>query len=279
MQLTSVDWSRVRGSLESAASRIASLLERVHDPEAPGTGDWDATETAAHLSHTFAANLGAVRGAPTGHSNTLTGPVTEVRDVTRYNAANLEHDVERDLGALASRIEATAREFLQETSDATGDEIVAWVDGAKLPISAVACHWIGESLLHGFDIAKSQGLPWRTEASWASQWFAGFLVPVVQGSDPTTWVDAARARRRRISVDVRVRGAGRALFRLEDGELSVENPTSRRAGCHLLADPAAYFLLTWGRIGPMRAMVTGKIAVWGRRPLDGQRLASCLRAP
>ena len=278
MHATSVDWKRVRSSLSEAARRVARLLRRVRDPGAPGTGDWSAAETAAHLSHSFAANLSTVRGSTSDLPADLSGPTSEVLRVADYNDDNLELDPERDLATLAARIEATASEFLAATQDSAPDQPVTWLRGAKLPISALACHWIGESLLHGFDIARGNGLPWTVDPGHAALWFAGMAVPAVEGFDERALVDQEKAAGLRARVDMRVRGAARVLFVLEDGKLHVEGPAGK-ADCHVSIEPATNLLLSWGRIGPLRAMAGGRLVVWGRRPMQSLRLTRVLTQP
>jgi hypothetical protein len=282
MYATSVRWEHVRESLDAAGHRVADLLRRVRDPKAPGTGDWSAAETAAHLSHSFAANLNAVRGAGGELPPHLSSPVTTVPtlgNVSDFNASNLGVDEERDLGTLAARIEQTAADFLAETADAAGDEPVTWLTGVKVPVSALACHWIGESLLHGFDIARGSDLPWTIERTWAALWFAGLTVPLIEVSDPTTFVRQDKADGLRACVEMRVRGVDPVVFVLENGTLRVVSPSSRKAACHVSVDAATNLLLSWGRITPLRAMATGRLFVWGRRPMQAMQLTGALTSP
>src|SRR5436309_14168176 len=100
-----VEWQRVRESLRGAAHRAARLLRVVPDPEAPGTGEWSAAETAAHLTHSLAVNLNAVRGRGGDLPPHLSSSAGTVDSVADFNASNLDLDPERDLEALAARIE------------------------------------------------------------------------------------------------------------------------------------------------------------------------------
>src|SRR5439155_15989873 len=115
--------------------------------------------------------------------------VAGATDVADVNAAMLATDPGRHPGRLSQRIEETAKAFLEHTAEAAGDEPVTWLGGAKVPVSAVVGHWIGESLLHGLDVADGSGLPWTIEPTWAELTFTRFLVPLIDAFDPRAFVD------------------------------------------------------------------------------------------
>src|SRR5919109_3219705 len=138
MHVTSVDWRRAREVLEGAAHRVAGLLRTIRDPQAPGTGEWTAVETAAHLTHTFAVDLASARGEDLDLPPPMASPVTALGKVSDFNADNLGSDGERDLAVLATRIEEIAANFLSDTADSAGDEPTTWLGGGKLPVSALA---------------------------------------------------------------------------------------------------------------------------------------------
>jgi len=280
---TKRDWLRLREALGEAATRTADLLHRVRNPAAPGTGAWTAAETATHL----AAGLEADHAAAVGQIPPDLSPevlsralgVTRSTDVAGVNVAMLETNRERDLGQLSARIENTAGAFLEDTADAAGDEPVMWLGGVKVPVAAVVGHWIGESLLHGMDIATGSGLAWAIEPACAELTFTRFLVPLIDAFDPRAFVDQDRAKGTKARVEIRVRDAEPVQFVLEDGALRVERPPTTRASCYVAADAASNFLLTWGRIDPLRAAARGRIRVWGRKPWKALQLARALRMP
>src|SRR5438270_2521296 len=144
MSVPNVDWGRTREALQAAARRLRELVGAVADPGARGTGDWTAAETAAHLTHSYAINLGIARGSGPELPPELSAPEALVRAVSVFNDDNLRADPERDLRVLGPRIEQRACEFLEVTAGAAGDETVSWLGGAKIPLSGVACHMIGE---------------------------------------------------------------------------------------------------------------------------------------
>ena len=278
MSVPAVDWEQTRATLESIARRVCELVGRVPDPSAPGTGEWTAAETAAHLTHSYGVNLGiarATREAP----EELSAPGMLVQSVSVFNAVNLEADPERDLHVLGPRIDQRAREFLEETAGAAGDEPVQWLGGAKLPISSVACHMIGEALLHGADIGRGSGLPWAIPGPAAALASQGFTLALLDAVDPRAFVDQRRGAGLTARVDMRIRRGASVVFILEDGALRLEHPPERGADCHVSVDPVANYLMGWGRLSPVRAMVGGKLVVWGRKPWMAARLLGALRTP
>ena len=282
MNTTGEYWPRIREALSGAAHRTAALLRRTLDPAALGTGTWTAAETGAHLAFTLAADLTATGGRVPDLSPHLLSQaigIARATDVAELNAATLESDPERDLGSLSARIEDRAAAFLEHTAEAMGDEPVTWLGGVKLPVSAVAGHWIGEALIHSQDIAGGSGLPWTMEPAWAELAFTRFLVPMLEASDPRAFVDQHRADGKKTRVEIRVRGAEPVLIVLDDGALRVERSSTTRASCYVAADAPTNFLLSWGRIDPLRAAATGRLRVWGSKPWKALQLARALRMP
>jgi hypothetical protein len=69
------------------------------------------------------------------------------------------------------------------------------------------------------------------------------------------------------------------VLHFDDGDLTVEPEPSGRVDCHLSADPVAFMLVGWGRIGQGPAILKGQLLAWGRKPWLGLKLRSLLRNP
>jgi hypothetical protein len=279
MSVPAVDWGRIREALEEAVGRVVGLVGAVRDPEARGTGEWTAAETAAHLTHSFGVNRSLILGSGFQVPDELSSPDALIESISLFNEANLQADPERDLRVLGPRIGQIAREVLDRTADAAGDEPVTWLGGAKLSISAVACHMIGETLLHGSDIARGNGVKWTVPGPSAALVFQGFALAMIDGLDPRTFVDQAGAAGERAVVDMRVRGAAPVLFVLEDRALGLADPGTRRVDCRVSVDAATNFQMGWGRMSPLRAMARGRLVAWGRRPWKAATLTRVIRTP
>jgi len=107
----------------------------------------------------------------------------------------------------------------------------------------------------------------------------GFAFRALTAVDPRFPVDQEQAAGVRACFDIRVRRTGRVFLILDDGAMRIEPPSSRRVDCHLSAEPAALFLLIWSRTSEWPGVLSGRLALWGRRPWLGVRLPQMLRNP
>ena len=127
----------------------------------------------------------------------------------------------------------------------------------------------------------------REAASEIARYFAGPLLagPLLRpGLLPVVphYLRAERARGRPARYDIRLRGehAARAVFTIEDGVLTVGTPAAgQRADCYLSADPRAFLLVLYGRTGPLKPALAGRILAWGRRPWLALTLPARFRRP
>ncbi len=271
--VATVDWAQARAALGEATASLAALLRTVEHPEAPTLGEWDVAELATHLSHAFDVVPGLA-------GRTRASPLGELWELGNVTTSLVHDDAERDLEMLAKRIETGAARFLEATAGAAADDPCPWlVEGSVLPVATLTCHLLNETVVHGYDIAKADGKPWVVKPSHAALIFEGFLLPVFQVVGPRTLVNQEGAAGLRACYDVRLRGAGRFFLVFDDGEMTVEAPSSRKVDCHLSVDPAAFLLVAWARISQWRAIPRGQLLAWGRRPWLGVRLRSLLRSP
>jgi len=267
---TSVDPVAARAALASVVPRLTALIRSVGDPGAHAVGEWSAGEVAVHLAHAWERLPALARGD-------VDSPLREPGELAALTISLVREEPGRDLEETARRIEAAASAFL--ATPAT-DEPRPWlVQGTALPGSAFTCHLLNETLVHGYDIARSQGRPWRIEPAHAGMAIMGFLFRALSVVDPRFPVRQRQAAGVRACFDIRVRRSGRAFLVLDDGALTIEAPSARPVDCHLSAEPATLFLLIWSRTGQWPGVLSGRLAVWGRRPWLGARLPRMLRNP
>ena len=69
------------------------------------------------------------------------------------------------------------------------------------------------------------------------------------------------------------------MLTIKNGAATVEPWASQPVDCHLSADPAAFLLLGYGRIGQWRAIGRGQLLAWGRKPWLALRLRSLFFNP
>jgi hypothetical protein len=250
-------------------SFVRLVRESAHD--GPVVGHWETGDVACHVSHVIRADTEVLAGRPPPTTELTPAAVAVLTD------AMLADDPERDVGVLADRIEALLADFLAVSSAPAGEQ-VTWLGGVQLPASAVACHLLEELLVHGFDIASATNGEWTIAPPHAALAIAGAAVPIVTAAGPTAFVNPKSAQGFRARVDVRLRGYQRFTFVFDDG-MTIEGDTSEPVDAHVSADPVSMLLLMLNRVSAMRAILTGKVTAWGRRPWRLRRMLTVMTPP
>jgi len=264
-RLHPVDKSRAASEVDEAVHQLCDMLRAARDLGAAAVGHWSARDVAVHL----AESLDLYNRMATGTGS----PADTIDAITDLNEQLVTACDERDARVLAGRIEAAAASYTATARATAGDPDVPWHAGLRTPLTTLLATTLGEVLVRGHDIARAVGAPWRIPAGSASTVFQG-LLPVLPA------LTSERATTVRARFDVRLRGdpGARAAFSFADGELTVEpGRTTERVDCHLSADPASFLLVMYGRIGPVRPAVTGRVVAWGRKPWLGLALPSLFR--
>jgi hypothetical protein len=272
-------WPEARAAIEAVTPRLTVLLRGVTDPREHAVGEWNIAEVAAHLSHVCAGELmsastaGAEPGPAIGNAR--------LEGVARFNADNLDADPERDPDVLASRIQARVAELLETTGHLRGDETVTWLGGMRLPVGLIFCHLLGELVVHGHDIATASRQRWVIEPRHAALAFM-FLLSFLKSIDPSmraSFVDPDAAAGLRARYELRVRGGRSWFVEFDDGAMSISNMPTGAVDCHISADPVTFLLVGFGRIGPIRPALTGRMIAWGWKPHLAFKLTHLLRSP
>lgn len=287
-QATTADWKQGQDALRAEVNRVTSLLRSIKDTQVPAVGQWNIGDLAMHLSQVWL-------GLPSMARRDLS-PIYEVLPDIAGTAGDsmmndiwelgdlmvraVNNDPERDVGVLADRIEAEADRYFAECVGADPNAQGPWmVDGFTMPLSVFTYHLLDETVVHAYDIARAAGRSWRIEPSHAAMALGRFVFRVFQAAPPRMFVNAANAAGLRATYDIRLRGADRFYFVFNDGDFTVEEPSSRRVDCHISADPVAMLLVTFARSSQWPAIATGKLMAWGRKPWLGFQLRGLLRNP
>ena len=268
-----VDWGEAKAEVARAFPRLTTLLRTVGNPGAPsGVGEWTLTDVAVHLSHAVDAVTAVAKGGG--------GMVDDVWELPGMTAMLVQAEGERDLHALADRIDASAAALLDAMRAAPADDRRMWmVKGIDVPLSFATCHMLNELVMHGRDIALADGQEWPIDRRSAVLALEGFVLPVL-GALGRSMVDQDAARGLTLTYDVRIRGGGRYQFLFDDGDFAIRpGGPVRPVDVHLSADPEALLLVSWNRISQWNAIPKGKLLAWGRKPWVGLKLRSLLRNP
>jgi hypothetical protein len=220
----------------------------------------------AHLTG-VTAYTAMLRGVPS--------PARSIDAIAAWNQANVARVAELDCAALAAQVHHAYSGFLEEARRHAAEELVGWHADLRLPVSALCAILAGEAYIHGRDIARALRRPWRLDPRDARTIFLG-LLPVLPH-----YVDPRRAARCTATFDIRLRGdpAAHATFAFHHGRLTIGPPDGQPVDCRISADPAAQLLVTYGRSGPLRPALRGRITAGGRKPWLGLRLPRLFRKP
>lgn len=275
-----VDRAAAGEAVAAAAARVQSLMRSVENPSAKGLGRWNVAELAVHLS----TSLDGIRAMAQGGG----GFLPELGGLSRLTEALVAGEEERDLARMADRVGATVEALLAVVLEAPADELCPWaVQGTRFRLSQLLCQALCELLVHGRDLALAGKQPlrsglagrWPIGRSDARMTLLGFVFPAMAALGPAM-VNPGPARDVRATYDVHVRGGGRAALRFADGDLTVTpEPLPGPVDCRLSVDPAAFLLVSWGRVNQWQAILRGKLLAYGRKPWIGLELRSLLTNP
>lgn len=248
--------SALLAAVEKTAFRVSLLLRSAGHPERTAIGTWTVGETANHLAHCYSSFTNVFRGSF----------AVAPEDVDSHNEEVLADDPVRDLDELADRVDAGAAKYLEIAGGFDQDALIDFFTGMQVPASSVSATLLGEALVHGYDIAKAEGLPWPIDPEHA--------ILTLEGLEPAMvyFVDEEAAAGLSACFEIGVRGGSTRYWHVEDGQLTVEDSPQAPVDCHISADPMTWLLMSYNRIGPTTPALTGKVLVWGRRPWLALRL-------
>jgi uncharacterized protein (TIGR03083 family) len=270
---TRVDWAAAQAAVVKAAPRFSALVRSARKPDAPALGEWDVTEVAQHVSHAADVVLAVSQGG-----GNLLEDIWDMPSLTKVMVAGEGH---RPLGEIADRLDESVARLLgaMAAAHAKGDDAArTWlVAGTEMQPSSLTCHILNELTVHGWDIARAEGVPWPIERSHAAMIIDGFVYPSLHTLGRAMVSEKAADKRARF--EVHLRGGTRSWLRFANGDFSVEASPQGPVDVHLSVDPEAYLLVAWGRISQWPAIGKGKMLAWGRKPWLGPQLRSWLRNP
>lgn len=266
-------------ALADAAFRTAQLLRSGLDPAAqvPGLA-WTAAETAAHL----VADLREHTAILTRHASgpAWMGPGSNERNAAERgaaaNRAQLDAFPERDLTVLAGLVEEAAAAFNTAIAAHPATVPVVTANGVPMSPATLVSVLLGEQLIHGLDLARSAGRPWPIARDDALRVIGGIMAIAGDYLDP----DAARGLH--VSYELRFGHGDRYRF-VVDGSAATASTAALgedgRPDCVIIADPVAFVLVGYGRVGQWSQILRGKLRAGGRRPWLALRFSSLLTRP
>ncbi|NUR00712.1 MAG: hypothetical protein HOY79_30550 [Streptomyces sp.] len=264
--------AQVRAALRDVVPSLVALVRSIPDANSVAVGTWTAGDVAAHVSHVFRFDTDAVAGRPVPEATVTPAGMAEV------NAKMLAEDGERDPAVLADRIGRLADEF-DDVASRSRAATVDWLQGVRLPPSAVASHLLEECLIHGHDIARATGRSWPIRRSHALLAVEGGVLPLIAALPPTVFLNREKAGSFRARFEVRLRGGGRTVMDFDRGSLTLDGAGARNVDARISADPGSLMLVFIGRQGLGKPLLGGKLAAWGRRPWKLTRMLTAISPP
>ena len=244
-----------RSALRAATNRLADLIRPLPELEQPIPGsEWSARQGVAHLVTVLDLYTEIATGTP---SPIAVCAPTAFADDARRRIADV---AETNPAKLAYLLDDASDRFVSAVTGPAGDTPVTWHAGIELDVAALVGMLVGEFVLHGFDVALAARRPWPLVADEVA------LVLGAYGPLMGISLDADRTRDLDAAVAVELRGLASFVACFDAGRFSLEPAGARPADATLSADPAAFLLVTAGRMDRWPAFALGLYEAGGPRP-------------
>ncbi|HEV7418810.1 MAG TPA: maleylpyruvate isomerase family mycothiol-dependent enzyme [Mycobacterium sp.] len=265
---------RCLDAFRDAVGRTSRLWRGIDTPNAPTPRlDWTVAETAAHVVGDLRDYTQALTRHGNGYMTHANPPMEPPSKLSaKVNARHLKEVPQRNLHQLAELLEEAAAAYLAVAASADPTAVIATPNGLDVAPSTMTCLLLGEQVVHGFDIARSAGVPWSVSDDDALLVIPGVLAIAPQYLRPS------RAVGLRVSYELRMRGGCRYRMAVADGAATV-TAAGERADCVITADPGVFLLLGYGRIAQWPPIFRGKLRAGGRKPWLAMRFGSLLARP
>ncbi|MFF3389727.1 maleylpyruvate isomerase N-terminal domain-containing protein [Streptomyces sp. NPDC002669] len=270
---------RARAALGGVIPRLVRLLRDVPDAgAASGVPEWTVGDVGAHLAAVYLGycSLVSADGAVEWDSLLPSGEVSFGERIAAVNAGSVGLFDGEERARPGDVVAERGGAFLRITEGLAPDTPVAvpWY-GATVSLATMTGLLLGESLVHGLDIARGAGLPWSIGPDEAAL--------VIGQSMPTMMalaLDEEKARGVGIAFDLRIKGGPRLAVVVEDGAMTVTRDAPPRGyDCRITAAPVAFLLVAFRRTPIWKAIASGRMLAGGRRPWLATRLGELVATP
>jgi hypothetical protein len=283
LDITDGRWQDARDALARAAERFSRMLLDCRAPDRRTIGDWSVADTAAHVAVVARLNAGLIGGdlAPLDAPELDRGwQESSFGGFARLNALTLDHFPERALDVVSNTLLEEVDLLLTRAKDVDPRELRPWLGSARLPAATHVAHQLNEILIHGLDIARALDVPWHISAHEAALTFDLFLMPMLGGKSGRLLAGGGgNGNGTRVTLEFRSKHTTPVILTRENGRLRVEPADGRKIDARVTFDPATMMLTIFRRTRLARAVATGKVLAFGRRPWAAVGYLRGMRSP
>ena len=248
-----------RDGLVVMAERYAELVENVPDTSTaiPGS-EWTVRDAAVHLA---GANHRLVALA-SGEASTV--PTVEKHVLDARARKLIAENPETDGKKLAEQIREGLERVMAATALLPGDQPISYHAGLRLNLAELVSLYLGEYLLHGYDIAVAVRAPWPIDPGDAALAVCGFRTCYSAIFCPATAAG--------LDATYRLDTTGTDPFVVRISIATYTEPaTTGAVDCVISADPVTALLVMSGRLSQWAAIALGRLSFSGDRPEIGPR--------
>lgn len=134
---------------QAAFDRTVGLFRTVDPQLRVSDGSWSARDVLAHLVTVARRYVSTPRLADTP------------RDVDGINAEELSELADLDVSALLSSYADAFQGYRGVWTQMPGGHMWPFHGGGRITTPSLRANWLGEMLVHGYDVASAAGLPWE----------------------------------------------------------------------------------------------------------------------
>jgi uncharacterized protein (TIGR03083 family) len=179
---------------------------------------------------------------------------------------------ETDGKKLADQIREGLERVMAVTATAAGDQPIAYHGGLQLNLAELLSLYLGEYLLHGYDVAVAVGRPWPIDPGYAALGVAGYRACYSGIFNPAVAAG--------LEATYRLDTAGTSPFFVRISNATYQEPSApRTVDCVISADPVTALLVMSGRLSQWAAIALGRLTFSGDRREIGPRFSELFVFP
>ncbi|WBB80596.1 maleylpyruvate isomerase N-terminal domain-containing protein [Micromonospora sp. WMMD882] len=261
-------WRQVRAAARRSAAAFVELVQAPGAARVLVTAEWTVADTAAHLlsiaTHYVSVLDADAEPLPVPDLGGLLAATT-VDTLSEANRVVLGHLPERDPAALARSLTAAVDRFLALSRQADPERVVPWLGQSLVTVAGIHAHLVNELLVHGWDVARALGRPWRLPDEEAALFLELFLLGMFRRDHGVLLETGARTSSRPITVEFRSAHttAVRLVLTGRRVRVAVDDPP---VDARVTFRPAGLNLMLFGRVGLLRSLLRRDVVLGGPRP-------------